>query len=93
MLAEKFILVLEALLKSSQYPDGGARAKSPPPHVPVEPPAKKYAEAASVGDLFARRDFHKASAALLQRPKAGLRHQRGDDGTRAGMVATPSLRQ
>jgi len=41
MLAEKFILVLEALLKSSQYPDGGARAKSPPPHVPVEPPAKK----------------------------------------------------
>ena len=41
MLAEKLILVLEALLKSSQYPDGGVRANSTSPHVPVELPAKK----------------------------------------------------
>jgi hypothetical protein len=41
MLAEKFILMLEALLKSSQYPDGGVRVKSTSPHVPVELPAKK----------------------------------------------------
>jgi hypothetical protein len=41
MLAEKFILVLEALLKSSQYPDGSERVKSTSPHVPVELPPKK----------------------------------------------------
>jgi hypothetical protein len=41
MLAEKFILILEALLKSSQYPDGSVRVKSTAPHVPVELPAKK----------------------------------------------------
>ena len=41
MLAEKFILMLEALLKSSQYPDGGVWVKSTSPHVPVELPAKK----------------------------------------------------
>jgi hypothetical protein len=41
MLAEKFILILEALLKSSQYPDGSVRVKSTSPHVPVELPAKK----------------------------------------------------
>jgi hypothetical protein len=41
MLAEKFILVLEALIKSSQYADGSMRVKSTSPHVPVELPAKK----------------------------------------------------
>jgi hypothetical protein len=41
MLAEKFILVLEALLKSSQYPDGSVRVKSTSPHVPVELSTKK----------------------------------------------------
>jgi hypothetical protein len=41
MLAEKFILVLEALIRSSQYPDGSVRAKSPSPPVPIEPPVKK----------------------------------------------------
>jgi hypothetical protein len=41
MLAEKFILVLEALLTISQYPDGSVRIKSSSPHVPVELPTKK----------------------------------------------------
>jgi hypothetical protein len=41
MLAEKFMLVLEALLRSSQYPDEGVRVQSPPPRVPIEPPVKK----------------------------------------------------
>jgi hypothetical protein len=41
MLAEKFILVLEALLKSSQYPDRSVRVKSTSPHVPVEPTDEK----------------------------------------------------
>jgi hypothetical protein len=42
MLAEKFVLVLEALLKSSsQYPDGSMRVKTASPHVPVQLPAKK----------------------------------------------------
>jgi hypothetical protein len=41
MLAEKFILILEALLKSSQYGDGSVRVKSTLPHVPVELPTKK----------------------------------------------------
>ena len=39
MLAEKFILLLEALLKSDQYPnDGSVRVKSQTPHVPIELP-------------------------------------------------------
>jgi hypothetical protein len=42
MLAEKFILVLEALLKSNQYPDGGERVRSPSSHVPITLPTKKY---------------------------------------------------
>jgi len=41
MLAEKFILVLEALLRSSQYPDGGVRVKSPHPMFQSNLPAKK----------------------------------------------------
>jgi len=42
MLAEKFILVLEALLKGNQYPDGGERVRSPSSHVPITLPTKKY---------------------------------------------------
>ena len=41
MLAEKFILLLEALIKSAQYPDGSYRVKNTSPHVPVELPTKK----------------------------------------------------
>jgi len=48
MLAEKFILLLEALLKSSQIPDGSVRVKSASPHVPVELPTKKYSR---IGDI------------------------------------------
>jgi len=41
MLAEKFILLLEALLKSDQYPnDGSVRVKSQTPHVPIELPKR-----------------------------------------------------
>jgi len=38
MLAEKFILVLEALLK--QYFDGSVRVESKTPHIPVRLPTK-----------------------------------------------------
>ena len=41
MLAEKFILLLEALIKSAQYPDGSYRVKNTSPHVPIELPTKK----------------------------------------------------
>jgi hypothetical protein len=43
MLSEKFILVLEAILKSNSlgYPDGAPRVVSTPPHVPVKLPASK----------------------------------------------------
>jgi hypothetical protein len=42
MLAEKFFLYLEALLKSQQtYPDGSPRVISTSPHVPVKLPAAK----------------------------------------------------
>ena len=43
MLAEKFILFLEALIKAnkSDYPDGGPRVISSSPHVPVKLPAAK----------------------------------------------------
>jgi hypothetical protein len=41
MLAEKFFLVLEALRRSNQYPDGSPRVKSTSPHVPIELPTKK----------------------------------------------------
>jgi hypothetical protein len=42
MLAEKFMLVLEALLRSKgqEYPDGAPRVVSTSPHVPVKLPAK-----------------------------------------------------
>jgi hypothetical protein len=35
MLAEKFILFLEALLESDRYPDGSLRVQSMAPHVPL----------------------------------------------------------
>jgi hypothetical protein len=41
MLAEKFLLVLEALMRSSPYPDGSPQVKSTSPHVPIELPMKK----------------------------------------------------
>jgi len=43
MLAEKFILLLEALVKSSgnTYPDGSTRVVSTSPHVPVKLPGAK----------------------------------------------------
>jgi hypothetical protein len=41
MLAEKFFLCLEAVVKSRGYPDGGARVKSTTVHVPIELSAKK----------------------------------------------------
>jgi len=43
MLAEKFILLLEALVKSSgnTYPDGSPRVVSTSPHVPAKPPRAK----------------------------------------------------
>jgi hypothetical protein len=43
MLAEKFILYLEALIKAtkSDYPDGAPRVISSSPHVPVKLPAAK----------------------------------------------------
>ena len=42
MLAEKFMLYLEALFKSQQsYPDGAPRVISTSPHVPVKLPAAK----------------------------------------------------
>jgi hypothetical protein len=37
-LAEKFFLVVEALIKSSQYPDGSPRQTSTSHHIPVELP-------------------------------------------------------
>jgi hypothetical protein len=47
MLAEKFMLLLEALLKSFRYPDGSVRVNSQSPHVPIELPSKKLREAAN----------------------------------------------
>jgi hypothetical protein len=41
MLAEKFILYLETLLKSQTYPDGSPRTVSTSPHVPVRLPSSK----------------------------------------------------
>jgi hypothetical protein len=43
MLAEKFILLLEALVKSSgnTYPDGSTRVVSSSPHVPAKLPRAK----------------------------------------------------
>lgn len=43
MLAEKFFLYLEALLKSQSltYADGGPRVISSSPHVPVRLPERK----------------------------------------------------
>lgn len=42
MLAEKFILVLESLIRGDRpYPDGSPRVISTSPHVPVELPRQK----------------------------------------------------
>ena len=43
MLAEKFMLFLEALIKANKadYPDGAPRVVSTSPHVPVKMPASK----------------------------------------------------
>ena len=43
MLAEKFILFLEALINANkrEYPDGAPRVVSTSPHVPVKLPASK----------------------------------------------------
>ena len=39
MLAEKFMLVLEALRSQTAHPDGSPRVVSTSPHVPVQLPA------------------------------------------------------
>jgi hypothetical protein len=41
MLSEKFILILEAILKSNSrgFPDGSPRVVSTSPHVPINLPA------------------------------------------------------
>jgi hypothetical protein len=42
MLAEKFFLVLESLIRGSRtYPDGAPRVISTSPHVPVKLPGQK----------------------------------------------------
>jgi len=41
MLAEKFILVLEALIRAQSHPDGSPRVVSTSPHVPVTLAARK----------------------------------------------------
>ena len=42
MLAEKFFLVLESLIRGSQtYPNGSPRVISTTPHVPVTLPSRK----------------------------------------------------
>lgn len=43
MLAEKFILLLEALINANKhgYPDGAPRVVSTSPHVPVKLPSAK----------------------------------------------------
>jgi hypothetical protein len=41
MLAEKFFLYLEALIKSQVRADGSPRVISTAPHVPVKLPARK----------------------------------------------------
>jgi hypothetical protein len=41
MLAEKFFLLLEALLKNQSYADGSPRVISTSPHVPVKLPEPK----------------------------------------------------
>ena len=47
MLAEKFILFLEALMRSDQYPDGSFLAKTTSSHVPLELPSKDKTASAS----------------------------------------------
>lgn len=41
MLAEKFFLFLETLLRTRTYSDGSPRAVSSSPHVPVELPKQE----------------------------------------------------
>ena len=49
MLAEKFILVLEAIRRSNQYPDGSERVRSTAAHIPIAIPDKKTAASAHFG--------------------------------------------
>jgi hypothetical protein len=41
MLAEKFMLVIEALIRAQAQPDGSPRVVSTSPHVPLLPAASK----------------------------------------------------
>lgn len=41
MLAEKFILYLESLIRLQSYPDGSPRVISTSPHIPVRLPERK----------------------------------------------------
>jgi hypothetical protein len=41
MLGEKFILVLESLIRNQPHPDGSPRVVSNSPHVPVKLPNAK----------------------------------------------------
>jgi hypothetical protein len=41
MLAEKFFLILESLIRSQTHADGSARIVSSSPHVPVTLPHRK----------------------------------------------------
>ena len=43
MLAEKFFLVLETLIRSRSYPDGSYRVVSTSPHVPVKLASERQA--------------------------------------------------
>ena len=39
MLAEKFVLLLESLIRNQVHPDGGPRIVSSSPHIPVKLPS------------------------------------------------------
>jgi hypothetical protein len=41
MLAEKFFLVLESLIRTHSHPDGSPRVVSSSPHVPVKLPGER----------------------------------------------------
>ena len=52
MLAEKFILLLEALVKSNGniYPDGSTRVVSTSPHVPMKRPSGGISQRPGFGE-------------------------------------------
>ena len=56
MLAEKFVLYLEALKRNLEYPDGSPRVQSTSPHVPFWPQIRLTAQ------LRVRTDVHGADA-------------------------------